>query len=86
MSNNTCVLREETILDFIEKLLKKGQKEDRILSSAISCALCIQLGGGDSARAFTTLKPILISLIGDDTVSPAARASVSVTFFRKCLS
>ena len=61
----------------MEKLLKKGQKEDRILSSAISCALCIQLGEGESLKVFTTLKPILITMINDESVSPSARASVS---------
>lgn len=61
----------------MEKLLKKGQQEDRILSAAISCALCIQLGDGESLKIFDTLKPILISLINDDSVSPSARASVS---------
>lgn len=75
--NDIIITRKETILDFVEKLLKKGQQEDRILSAAISCALCIQLGDGESLKIFDTLKPILISLINDDSVSPSARASAA---------
>lgn len=69
--------RKESILDFSEKLLKKGNQEDRNLSSGIVSALCIQLGEGESTQVFTTVKPILISLIADASVSPIARASAA---------
>lgn len=82
--NDLILTRKETILDFVEKLLKKGQKEDRVLSSAISCALCIQLGEGESLKVFTTLKPILISMINDESVSPSARASAASALGLSC--
>lgn len=82
--NEIILSRKETILDIIEKLIKKGQKEDRVLSAGIACALCIQLGEGESLRVFTTLKPILIAVINDDTVSPLARASAASALGISC--
>lgn len=69
--------RKETILDLVEKLMKRGQTEDRIYASSIASALCVQLGEGESERVFTTLKPILIPLINDDSVSSSARAAMA---------
>lgn len=82
--NDIILSRKETILDIVEKLLKKGQKEDRVLSSNIACALCIQLGEGESLRVFTTLKPILITIINDDTVAPSARGSAALALGLSC--
>ena len=47
-------------MDFVEKLLKKGQTEDRVLSSAIACALCVQLGDGESLKVSYSLKQLIM--------------------------
>ena len=77
-----CInFRKETILDFVEKLLKKGQKEDRILSSAICCALCVQLGDGESLSVFTTLKPVLINVVNDEAVFSCGKSERMLYIF-----
>lgn len=67
----------DTLLDIIEKLVKRGQGQDRIFACQIACLLCIQLNEGDSTKVFTTLKPALITLINDDSLAASVRAEVS---------
>ncbi|XP_012561039.1 interferon-related developmental regulator 2 isoform X1 [Hydra vulgaris] len=69
--------RKDSLLDLVEKLLKKGQPEDCIISSDISSILCIQLGVADASHIFTTLKSIFINILGDESASPLVRASAA---------
>ena len=56
--------------------MKRGQQLDRVLASEICCLFCLQVGDEDSTKLFDTLKPTLLALISDDTISPMERAAV----------
>ena len=58
--------------------MKRGQQLDRVLASEICCLFCLQVGDEDSTKLFNALKPTLLSLISDDTISSIERAAVSV--------
>jgi len=68
--------RKDTILDCLERCLKKGSNEDRAATAPVAVLLCIQLGAGiESEHVFRTLKPHLTSIVNDPTVSPKAKAN-----------
>lgn len=68
--------RKETIVDCIERCVKRGSREDRVLGSSIAILLCVQLGAGSESEAvFKTLKPHLITVIQDQTAGSSVRAS-----------
>jgi len=77
MKERVIFIRVDTFIDILEKLMKRGTARDRVLASEICCLFCLQVGEEDSTKLFTTLKPILISLVNDDAVSPDERAAVS---------
>lgn len=58
------------------KLLGSG--EEQVIAATVFALLCIQLGGGDEAEeGFKMLRPVLTSLLIDNSASIAARQSVS---------
>ncbi|KAK2563542.1 Interferon-related developmental regulator 1 [Acropora cervicornis] len=68
--------RKETIVDCIERCLKRGSREDRVLGSSIAVLLCVQLGAGsDGEIVFKTLKPHFITVIQDQTAGFVARGN-----------
>ncbi|XP_074620579.1 interferon-related developmental regulator 1-like [Acropora palmata] len=68
--------RKETIVDCIERCLKRGSREDRVLGSSIAVLLCVQLGAGsDGEIVFKTLKPYFITVIQDQTAGFVARGN-----------
>lgn len=77
--------RKITILDCIEKCVKRGTTEDRVLASSIAALLCVQLGvGTESQFVFKTLKPHLITVIQDKTAMPVARSSCATALSVCC--
>ncbi|EDO49696.1 predicted protein, partial [Nematostella vectensis] len=75
-----AVNRKMTIQDTVERFLRRGTTEDRVLAASIASLLCIQLGFGvDSEELFKSLKQYLIIVIQDPTAHPAARASCCTT-------
>lgn len=76
--------RVDTLIDIMEKLIKRGQPRDRILASEIACLFCVQLGEDDSTKLFNALKPILVSLVTDDSISPDEKAAACSALGMSC--
>lgn len=55
-----------------------GGGEEQAAAATVFALLCIQLGGGDETEeGFKMLRPILTTILNDNTASIAARQSVS---------
>ncbi|KAM7404431.1 hypothetical protein PAMP_011776 [Pampus punctatissimus] len=68
--------RRLTVSDSLERSLKKGGGEEQAAAATVFALLCIQLGGGDEAEeGFKMLRPILTTILIDNTASIAARQS-----------
>ncbi|XP_046854308.1 interferon-related developmental regulator 2-like [Xenia sp. Carnegie-2017] len=68
--------RKDTILDIIEKSLKRGQAEDQVCAGPLAVLLCIQLGyGSESKQIFQSLKSLLLATLQDPTAKVSARTS-----------
>ncbi|XP_051915456.1 interferon-related developmental regulator 2 isoform X1 [Hippocampus zosterae] len=68
--------RRFTVSDCLERNLKKGSAEEQSAAATDFALLCIQLGGGDeAAEGFNMLRPILTSILIDNTASMTARQS-----------
>ncbi|XP_028309370.1 interferon-related developmental regulator 2 isoform X3 [Gouania willdenowi] len=68
--------RRLTVSDCLERSLKKGGGEEQAAAATVFALLCIQLGGGDEAEeGFKILRPILTTILMDNTASMAARQS-----------
>lgn len=68
--------RRLTVSDCLERSLKKGGGEEQAAAATLFALLCIQLGGGDEAEeGFKMLRPILTTILIDNTASMAARQS-----------
>lgn len=68
--------RRLTVSDCLERSLKKGGGEEQAAAATVFTLLCIQLGGGDEAEeGFKMLRPILTTILIDNTASIAARQS-----------
>jgi len=68
--------RRLTVSDCLERSLKKGGGEEQAAAATVFALLCIQLGGGDEAEeGFKMLRPILTTILIDNTASIAARQS-----------
>lgn len=71
--------RRVTILDGIEKGLKKGRAEEQGAAAQLAPLLCVQLGAGEgSEEVCKTLKPILLTVANDKSIPPTARAKVNL--------
>ena len=68
--------RVDTLIDILEKLMKRGNQLDRVLASEICSLFCLQVGDEESTKLFYALKSTLLSLISDETISPMERAAV----------
>jgi len=77
--------RVETMIDILEKLMKRGTGRDRVLGSAVACLFCLQVGEDDSTKLFDAMKPILLTLINDDSVSPDERAAACTALGTSCI-
>ncbi|XP_067381936.1 interferon-related developmental regulator 2 isoform X4 [Channa argus] len=74
----TDFLRERrlTISDCMERSLKKGSGEEQAAAATVFTLLCIQLEGGDEAEeGLKMLRPILTTILIDNSASIAARQS-----------
>ncbi|XP_061914046.1 interferon-related developmental regulator 2 isoform X2 [Entelurus aequoreus] len=68
--------RRLTVGDCLERNLKKGGGEEKASAATLFALLCIQLGGGDeAAEGFNMLRPILTTILTDNTASMTARQS-----------
>ncbi|KAM8829684.1 interferon-related developmental regulator 2 isoform 1-T1 [Synchiropus picturatus] len=68
--------RRFTVSDCLERSLKKGGGEEQALAATVFTLLCIQLGGGDeAAEGFKMLRPMLTTILNDNTASIMARQS-----------
>ncbi|XP_077585614.1 interferon-related developmental regulator 2 isoform X2 [Stigmatopora nigra] len=68
--------RRFTVSDCLERSLKKGNAEEQAAAATVFALLCIQLGGGEeAAEGFNVLRPILTSILIDNTASISARQS-----------
>ncbi|KXJ24553.1 interferon-related developmental regulator 2 [Exaiptasia diaphana] len=78
--------RKDTLRDCVERCLKRGQNEDKVLGSHLASLVCIQLGAGtDSENFFRALKPLFMSVIQDPTVHANARGSCCSALGLCCL-
>ena len=66
--------RKLTIIDCIERSLRKGRGTEQGASAELAPLLCVQLGVDASDEVATSLKPVLISTANDNSVSALARA------------
>lgn len=70
--------RRLTISDGIERSLRKGRSEEQGAAATLAPLLCVQLGVGEASEEICrNLKPILLTVATDKSVSPVARAKVS---------
>ncbi|KAK4875162.1 hypothetical protein RN001_011584 [Aquatica leii] len=66
--------RKLTIIDSIERGLRKGRGLEQGAAAELAPLLCIQLGGDGSDEVTTSLKPVLSTTANDNSVSALARA------------
>ncbi|KAG7226971.1 hypothetical protein INR49_022289 [Caranx melampygus] len=68
--------RRLTVSDCLERSLKKGGGEEQAAAATVFALLCIQLEGGDEAEeGFKLLRPILTTILMDNSASITARQS-----------
>ncbi|CAG9856200.1 unnamed protein product [Phyllotreta striolata] len=64
-----------TICDSIERSLKKGGPAEKIAATELATITCVQLGGEDlSEEICRQLKPLLLTLVCDNSIPPPVRA------------
>jgi len=64
-----------TICDSIERSLKKGGGPEKIAAAELATVICVQLGGEDaSTEIHRLLKPLLLTLVLDNTLAAPVRA------------
>lgn len=67
--------RKVTVVDLLEKCLKKGKTEEQGYAAILSCLVCIHLGASNETELlFADLRSLLLTVIADKTASPLARA------------
>lgn len=66
--------RKLTIIDCIERSLRKGRGPEQAASAELAPLLCVQLGVDASDDVVNNLKPVLKSTAHDNSVSALARA------------
>ena len=67
--------REATLFDIAERSLRRGKSSEQILAARLCALLCIQLGG-DCSETYSKIRPLLLTVCCDVTVSPLSRAAV----------
>ncbi|XP_054831156.1 interferon-related developmental regulator 2 isoform X1 [Eublepharis macularius] len=77
--------RRLTLMDSLEKCLKKGKGEEQSLAATVLTLLCLQMGSGpEGEEVFRSLKPLLISILIDSMASPVARQSCATALGMCC--
>jgi len=72
-----------TIQDIIERSLKKGKGNEQAAAANLATSLCIQLRG-DADELYRDIKPILVTLMTDNSASILARISAANTLGNLC--
>eukprot|EP00795_Rhopilema_esculentum_P000022 gene22-9620_t len=83
--------RKDTLLDVVERLLKRGdvfdiacQTADKAAVANLGSLLCLQLGAANSLNVYRTLKPLLVTVINDTAQSFSARSSCALALGMCC--
>ncbi|XP_042309453.1 interferon-related developmental regulator 2 isoform X1 [Sceloporus undulatus] len=77
--------RRFTLMDSLEKCLKKGKGEEQSLAATVLTLLCLQMGSGpEGEEVFRSLKPLLITILTDSSASPIARQSCATALGMCC--
>lgn len=64
-------------MDAIERSFRKGRSEEQAAAAILAPLLCVQLGVGDaSEKVCQDLKPLLLTIANNKSVSFDARAKV----------
>lgn len=67
-----------TFSDSIERSLKKGNLNEKVMAAELATVVCVQLGAeSTSEEILKLLKPVLLSVICDKSAAPSLRAKVS---------
>lgn len=73
--------RRMTLMDCIEKGLKKGRGAEQEASAKLVALLCLQLGSvSDCESIYKDQKQTLLTIMADPSMNPATRAQVSFGF------
>ena len=68
-----------TICDALEKSLKKGKGEEQAQAAVCCVLVLLQLGVCvDSEDLYKELRPILTTIMADNSMSPKGRSAVSI--------
>nr|CAG4641088.1 EOG090X0ARF [Eulimnadia texana] len=72
--------RRMTLMDCVERGLKKGRGAEQESSAKLGFLLCLQLGPtNDSEAIFREQKPVITTIMEDPTASPSVRAQCCTT-------
>lgn len=74
--------RRLTIVDAVEKCLKRGRGAEQTAAAKLAALLCVQLGAlEDCDQLCRVLKPALLLTANDKSVLPTTRAEVSIFIY-----
>uniref|UniRef100_UPI00398F4539 interferon-related developmental regulator 1 isoform X5 n=1 Tax=Pristiophorus japonicus TaxID=55135 RepID=UPI00398F4539 len=77
--------RRVTLTDSIERCLKKGKSEEQCVAAQVASLLCIQLGSSiESEEVFKSLRPILKTILTDESVSVQTRRACATSLAVCC--
>ncbi|CAH2312549.1 interferon-related developmental regulator 2 [Pelobates cultripes] len=77
--------RRITLMDALERCLKKGKEEEQSLAATVLSLLCLQLGSDpEGEEVFRCLKPLLISILTDTSAGLSARQSCATSLGLCC--
>lgn len=72
--------RKETVMDSLERCLKKGRGEEQALAAQCMAMALVQFGAGDDCdQLFGSVRPSLLVTLADTTMAPRARAACAET-------
>ena len=69
--------RKITISDALVRCLKKGKGDEQALAAQCCSILCIQLGA-DADEIMSDMKPVLLTVLADNSTAIKARGEVSL--------
>lgn len=71
--------RRLTIIDSIERSLRKGRGAEQGAAAELAPLLCVQLGSSDASEEVArNLKPVLSTTANDNSAPALARAKVNI--------
>ena len=82
--HDTVLANRNSIVDFLDKSLRRGSTQNRVATCSLISLLCIQLGRKESTEIFTLLKPHLVSILHDLTCAPSLRSCTASTLGISC--